>query len=488
MYESERELNIRLSVGFMGKMLKLPITFFSQRTPGELANRQLGSFEISELLCKHIAPVFFQAVLIALFCTAAFKFNVGIALIGAAAVLLNALISVVSSKRISGTSALDKKNAGRYQSAVASAIDMMDTIKSCACEETMFNRLAGTAALNLQTITAKERIKLYSAAAFEFVNFIVSIAVLVTGGIAILNGEFSIGVTVALIGMFAAFLVPVGAFVNSISAIYDLKSISERTDDTMKYSDEDIFLKDGGSKTMDGSLTADNVGFAYSGTAVRALRNVSFKVEKGKSLAVTGASGSGKSTLIKLISGLYTETEGHIYYGDAEKKDLTKEYFYSKIAVVGQSAKMYEGTVLENITMWNRDYSYDDVVDACKTACIHDEIIARPDAYSEMMTEDGANFSGGQKQRIEIARALLHDPEILVLDEATSALDAVTEERLTENILALGKTLIVVAHRMSTIKNCGEILVLKDGEIAERGTHASLMEKNGIYAELNRNI
>ena len=208
---------------------------------------------------------------------------------------------------------------------------------------------------------------------------------------------------------------------------------------------------------------------------------MSFRLEKGKSLAITGASGSGKSTLIKLIAGLYTETKGHIYYGKSEKKDMTREYFYSKLAVVSQNVQLYEGTVFDNITMW-RDIPYDEVAKACKAACIHNEIVLRKGAYYEKVTENGVNFSGGQRQRIEIARALVRKPEILILDEATSALDTVTEKALTDNIMSLGITLVVIAHRLSTIRNCDEIIVLKDGSIIERGTHESLMSRNGIYA------
>ena len=485
-YETERNMNISLSVGFMEKILKLPIVYFMQRTPGELANRQFGSFETAQLVCENLSPLFFQAVLVAVYCIAAFKFDLQIAFIGVAAVFFNAVISYISSNEMSDVSAVDKKNIGMYYGALVSSIDMIDTIKSCACEDTIFARLTGTAATSVEPRIQREKIKLYSSAAFEAVNFLVSAAILLSGISHTLNGDFSIGVTIGLMGVFSAFLVPIGAFINSVSALYDLKSIYNRTDDTMRYSDENIFLPadDKQTKTMGNDIKIENVAYAYGGSEKNAVSDISFEIKKGKSVALTGESGGGKSTVAKMIAGLFTETEGHIYYGDAEKKDIHKSDFYSKTAVVSQSVIMYEGTVFDNIAMWNKNIGYEDVVRACKTACIHDDIIGRKGAYYERITEGGANFSGGQRQRFEIARALVRNPEILILDEATSALDANTEAEIMKNIMSLGITLIIIAHRLNTVRNCDEILVFKNGKIAEKGTHDSLMEKNGMYARL----
>ncbi len=485
-YETQRGINISLSTGFMEKILKLPITFFSQRTPGELANRQLGSFESAELVTKHIAPLFFHAALILLYCIAAFAFNIYAAVIGIGAVILNAAAVILVSGHMSGFSALAKKNDGLFQASVASAVDMIETIKSCSCENAIFSRIAGTAASFIQSNQKTDKLNIYLSSVFYFINQAVSAAILSVGAYEILIGDLSVGGAIGAIGMLSAFLSPVGAFVNSASSVFMLKSIAERTDDTMKYKNEDIFLSEDEEQTagMSGEIKAENVCFRYPGSADYALKNMSFTLKKGESLALAGESGSGKSTAAKLISGLYCETEGSIYYNGAKKKELKKEYFHSKVAVVGQSAKLYEGTVFDNITMWDGSITYDDVVAACRTACIHNDIADRKDAYYEKITEDGRNFSGGQKQRIEIARAIVRKPEVLILDEATSALDAKTEKSVMKNILSLGITLIIIAHRLSTIRDCDEILVFKDGEIAERGNHASLMQRGQIYYEL----
>lgn len=485
-YEIQRNLNISLSIGFMEKILRLPITFFSQRAPGELANRQLGSFETAQLAVKYISPILFQGVLMVLYCTAAFVFDVSVAFVGIAAIILNITAVIYISGKLGTISALCKKNEAMLQGSAASAVDMIETIKSCSCEDAMFARLTGMAALNIGSSARTDKLNIYLSSAFYFINSAVSAAILTIGAYKVLSGSFSVGTAVGVMGMLSAFLTPLGSFMDSVSAIFGFKSIIDRTDDTMKYADENIFLPFGETQTkrINGEVRAEDVSFCYPGSSDYAISGVSFTLEKGKSIAFTGGSGSGKSTAAKLAAGLYTETQGHIYYGTAEKSELKREYFYSKIAVVSQGAQLYEGTVFDNITMWDKTITYEDVVTACKKACIHDDIVVRKGAYYEMITEGGKNLSGGQRQRIEIARAIARRPEILILDEATSALDAKTEKEVMENILSLGITLIIIAHRLSTIRSCDEILVFKDGKIAERGNHASLVKNGGIYYRL----
>ncbi|MDO4299792.1 MAG: cysteine peptidase family C39 domain-containing protein [Clostridia bacterium] len=488
-YEIEKFINIKLSIGFMEKIFKLPVNFFGQRTPGELANRQLGSFEMSYLVCRYISPIFFQIVLIAVYSAAVFVFNIYIGIIGIGAIALNIAAVLYSSGKMSTLSSLYNQNSGFYQGSVASSVSMMETIKSCACEEAVFSRLTGLSAANIVTGQKIALVNIISSGIFYIINLTVSVAVLVTGVYEILSGVFSVGIAVAVLGMIAAFLVPVGNVINSISNIFKFKSIAERTDDTMKYKDDDIFLdeRENQTKFMDGSVRVENVGFRYNEYGSNIIENISFSVNKGGSVALAGGSGSGKSTMAKLIAGLYKECDGHIYYGNSEKNELLRDYFYSKVAVVSQSVHLYDGTLFDNITMWDNSVGYDDVVKACRTACLHDDIVLRKNAYYENISEEGRNFSGGQKQRIEIARALVKKPAIMILDEATSDLDTETEARVMKNIISLGITLIIIAHRLSTIRNCDEILVFNNGTVEERGTHSELIEKKGVYYRLVSN-
>lgn len=489
-YELEKMINIELSVSFMKKILRLPIVFFNQRNSGELTNRQLGSFEEAQLICNYIMPVFFQAVLIILYCILAFVFNIYVALIGIAAVLLNIATAFIVSEKMKNISALEKRNGGLYQGSLSSAIDMIETIKASACENEMLSRLSGGAALQIDAMGKIKNVQRYSSSLFYAIDKMVTASVLIVAASEILSGEFSVGFSVGILGMLSAFFVPIGKFIASISAIADLKSITDRVNDTMKYKEESIFLSENEKqeKEMKGNIKIENLSFKYAGSNEYTLKNISLEIKKGSKIALVGASGSGKSTLAKLIAGLYAEKEGNIFYNNAKKAELKKDYFYSKLSVVDQNIKLFEGTIFDNITMWDEAVSYNDVVVACKMADLHDDIVKRKGAYYEKLEENGKNLSGGQRQRLEIARALVKKPEILILDEATAALDSKSEKIIMDNIKSLGITLIIIAHRLSTIRDCDEIYVFNKGEIIEQGNHNKLKAEKGLYHQLTADI
>ncbi|MBR2522423.1 MAG: ATP-binding cassette domain-containing protein, partial [Coriobacteriales bacterium] len=209
-------------------------------------------------------------------------------------------------------------------------------------------------------------------------------------------------------------------------------------------------------------------------------------VEPGKWVALVGGSGSGKSTVAKLICGLHTPWEGTIAFDGVNIEDVPREQFRGSVALVAQDIVTFAGTVADNVRMWDESIEGYEVIMACRDAGIHDDIIARDGGYRSEMLPGGRNFSGGQLQRLEIAHVLALDPTIIVMDEATSALDAKTEAQVIESIRKRDTTCIVVAHRLSTIRDCDEIIVFDSGKVVERGTHEELLAKNGAYAELVR--
>jgi ABC-type bacteriocin/lantibiotic exporter with double-glycine peptidase domain len=239
-----------------------------------------------------------------------------------------------------------------------------------------------------------------------------------------------------------------------------------------------------GSRSVKGAVDLDGVTFGYSRLEKPCIENFALAVAPGEWLAIVGASGSGKSTVAKLIAGLETPWSGGVAIDGRPLAAVGRAALRNALAVVDQQVVLFEGTIRDNIAMWDPTITDEAIFDAAKLACIHDFITSRPSGYEAKLAEDGGNLSGGQRALIDLARAIALKPAILVLDEATAALDAVTEARVMENLRQIGCTVILIAHRLSTVRDADRIVVLDAGQIAETGTHATLLEQEGIYRKL----
>jgi ABC-type bacteriocin/lantibiotic exporter with double-glycine peptidase domain len=240
------------------------------------------------------------------------------------------------------------------------------------------------------------------------------------------------------------------------------------------------------SSKLSGEIEIDHVSFGYSPLEPPLIKDFSLKLNQGAWVALVGSSGSGKSTIAKLVSGLYEPWEGEIRFDGAPRGEIEPDRLSGSLSVVDQDIMTLPDTVDANIRLWDCTIENFEVVLAARDAGIHDAIVEREAGYREIIAPRGRNFSGGQLQRLEIARALACDPTIVILDEATSALDAKTEAHVMRSIRERGITCIVVAHRLSTIRDCDEIIVLDEGRVVQRGTHDKLMHEGGLYAELVR--
>jgi ATP-binding cassette subfamily C protein len=233
-----------------------------------------------------------------------------------------------------------------------------------------------------------------------------------------------------------------------------------------------------------GHVEVRHVTFGHSRVNPPVLNNVNFSLVPGQWVALVGASGSGKSTLAKLVCGLYDPGEGEICFDGIPRSQIPHQVLRHSLAMVDQEMMFFAGTIRENVTLWDTTVPDGQLVQACKDAAVHDEIVALPGGYDGAVLEDAANLSGGQRQRLAIACALVHDPAILIMDEATSALDAETEYRIIEHLRRRQCTCLIVAHRLSTIRACDHILVLDRGQVVQQGTHAALLQEGGLYARL----
>jgi ABC-type bacteriocin/lantibiotic exporter with double-glycine peptidase domain len=290
-------------------------------------------------------------------------------------------------------------------------------------------------------------------------------------------------------GLASSIIFPINKTIKATQAIFKSHAAMERVEEvetqvkelTMQIPDEEAESK---QSKLRGEIELRDVTFGYDRSLPPVLSHFSLKIEAGQKVAFVGFSGCGKSTIAKLISGLYDPWEGEVLFDGVPLKQINRPLLINSLAVVNQDITLFEGTIADNIKMWDESIEDFAMVMAANDAQIHKEIAERPGAYKARMSENGKNFSGGQRQRIEIATALAKDPTILVLDEATSALDPKTEELVMQHISNMGITQVMVAHRLSTIRDCNQIYVMENGQILQHGTHSELMQQEGLYSKL----
>jgi ABC-type bacteriocin/lantibiotic exporter with double-glycine peptidase domain len=317
--------------------------------------------------------------------------------------------------------------------------------------------------------------------------------ILGVGGMRVIDGHLSIGMLVAFQSLAASFTGPVQSLVGLGKKMLEVQGDMNRLDDVMQYR-EDPWLNRGPlPQTKGGQVVAklagkvelNNISFGYNPAGSALVENFNLVLNPGERVAIVGPSGCGKSTISRLVMGLYEPWGGSIKFDDQPREAFGRYEFFNSVALVDQDIVLFEGSIRDNLSMWDKSVSDQDIIQAAKDACIHDVIMSRPGGYDSKLEENGVNMSGGQRQRLEIARALATNPRILVMDEGTSALDPATEQQIDENLRRRGCACIIIAHRLSTIRDADEIVVLSYGHIVERGTHDNLIQiDGGFYSRL----
>ena len=470
---------------YLYHLLRLPMSFFSMRHVGDLQQRMHLNEQITHSLVDVLAPQVINIGLLLLYLVLMFSYSTWLTLIGIVAAAVNlGFVKYFSKVRINLIRSMEHSE-GKYFSATISCIDNMESIKAAGAEMGFFKYWSGLWAHKFNMNANADKQQTQMALLPVLANGLVNMAVLVLGAYLILQGDLTVGMLMAFQGFMGSFLQPVNAIVNASQTIVEMRSQMERVEDVMKYPEDH---RDNEGEVVQGKLGGllelKHVTFGYSPLQPPLIEDFNLRIEPGHSVAFVGSSGCGKSTLAKLISGLYKPWSGEILFDDRPIESISNEELTNSVAVIDQNVVLFDDTVAQNIRMWDPSIEDFTMMIACNDAQIRADIVSRPEGFGTKIVKGGQNFSGGQRQRIEMATALAKEPAILIMDEATSALDPKTEDEVMRRIRRMGPTQIIVAHRLSTIRDCDEIIVMDQGKILQRGRHEELIEQDGMYRDL----
>ncbi|WP_442943577.1 NHLP family bacteriocin export ABC transporter peptidase/permease/ATPase subunit [Nostoc sp.] len=494
-----RRLKIKLAVGmcsrFLWHILRLPISFYAQRFAGEISNRTTLNNQIADVLSGKLATTGIDAVMVIFYALVMLQYDWVLTLLVVSFAAVNVLtLQWISRQRVDANQRLIQEY-GKAAGLSIAALQTIETLKASGLESDFFGRWSGYYTKAIQSQQELGVANQTFSVLPTLLSALSSMLLLVVGGLRVMDGHLSIGMLVAFQGLMQSFQMPVNNLVSFGSTLQELEGNLIRLDDVLdnpvdpqvetKSEQPDDVIQFASSR-LQGYVELRNITFGYSRLDSPMIENFNLSIKPGQRVALVGGSGSGKSTIAKLVSRLYEPWTGEILFDGIPRQQISHQILTSSVALVEQDILLFGGTIRDNLTLWDATIPDKNLIQACQDAAIDDVVFSMSGGFESELIEGAANLSGGQRQRLEIARALVNNPAILVMDEATSALDAETEQIIDQNLRRRGCTCIIVAHRLSTIRDCDEIIVLEHGKVVQRGTHQQLWQAEGVYSRLIR--
>jgi NHLM bacteriocin system ABC transporter peptidase/ATP-binding protein len=479
-------LTTRNSAQFFWHMLNLPIRFFTSRMVGELSNRVGLNDKLAQILAGKVTLAGFHMVMIGFYGLVMYSYDATITCITLLLGGVNVMVLVVVGRLRTDLNSRSLADQGKLLGVTLGALQGIESVKASGRESELFSHWAGYQTRVLNASQSTGRVLAMVGLLPQLATGIGNVALLGYGGWLVMHGVLTVGNLMALQTLQASLLGPINQLVELAGTLQDARADLNRLDDSLEQKEQNNpELKPDGLARLSGHIEFRQITFGYRRLADPLIKDFSLTIKPGSRVAIVGSTGSGKSTLARLLTGLFEPWSGQVMFDGKNIAELPRVVLASSVSLVDQDILLFEGSLRQNLSLWNPALTDDILLQAARDACIYDTLMARGGGLEGWVSEAGRNFSGGERQRLEIARALAVQPSVLIMDEATSALDPTVEREIDRNIRARGCTCIIIAHRLSTIRDSDQIVVLDQGRVAESGTHEQLMASTvGMYRTL----